>query len=198
MHYADQGIVRGRHREQQNEQAWCLTVVTNSVVAWHTEYLGLAVAQLRRAGRAIDDEVLAHISPARSGSVNFFGSIAVDYDREIAQFDGTGHRPLRRRRGLTAWPVGSERRRAMNEDGAEQCWCPNDADGAGAWTVEGRTDPATGPGGACARTGTASRPQPVRRPRAGRDPRPRRGRCRDHLPAAGPVLTLRRHGLMSG
>ncbi|WNM50297.1 Tn3 family transposase [Kitasatospora sp. CM 4170] len=141
MHYADQGIVRGRHREQQNEQAWCLTVVTNSVVAWHTEYLGLAVAQLRRAGRAIDDEVLAHISPARSGSVNFFGSIAVDYDREIAQFDGTGHRPLRRRRGLTAWPVGSERRRAMNEDGAEQCWCPNDADGAGAWTVEGEDGP---------------------------------------------------------
>ncbi|WP_436776395.1 hypothetical protein [Yinghuangia sp. YIM S09857] len=50
---------------------------------------------LRRTGRAIDDEVLARISPACSESVNFHGTIAVDYDRELAQLDGTGHRLLR-------------------------------------------------------------------------------------------------------
>ncbi|MEU3753526.1 Tn3 family transposase [Streptomyces olivoreticuli] len=47
-----------RRPEQQNEQAWCLTVVTNAVV-------------------------------------NYYGSITVDYERELAQLDDQGHRPLR-------------------------------------------------------------------------------------------------------
>jgi Tn3 transposase DDE domain len=49
---------------------WCLTIATNAVVTWTTEYNGLAVTALRRAGRDIDDAVLAHIWPAsRSGRV---------------------------------------------------------------------------------------------------------------------------------
>ncbi len=32
-------------------------------MAWTTEYYGLAVDSMRAAGRRIDDEVLAHISP---------------------------------------------------------------------------------------------------------------------------------------
>ncbi|MDV5142889.1 Tn3 family transposase [Streptomyces sp. SBC-4] len=81
--------------EQQNEQAWCLTVVTNAVVCWHTEYLTLAVDELRGAGRVVDAEVLAHISPAGSSVVNYYGSITVDYEHELAQLDEQGHRPLR-------------------------------------------------------------------------------------------------------
>jgi Tn3 transposase DDE domain-containing protein len=50
--------------------AWCLTLVTNAVVAWSTEYYGLAVEQMRAAGRRVDDEVLAHISPAYSENTN--------------------------------------------------------------------------------------------------------------------------------
>lgn len=69
--------------------------MTNAVVCWHTEYMGLAVGELRGAGREVDAEVLAHISPARSSAVNFYGSITVDYDRELAQLDEKGHRPLR-------------------------------------------------------------------------------------------------------
>jgi hypothetical protein len=69
--------------------------VTNSVVCWHTEYLGLAVDELRIAGREVDAEVLAHISPARSSVVNYYGSLTVDYERELAQPDEQGHRPLR-------------------------------------------------------------------------------------------------------
>ncbi|MEU5726768.1 Tn3 family transposase [Micromonospora sp. NPDC047738] len=70
-------------------------VATNAVICWHTEYMGLAVDQLREAGRAVDAEVLAHISPARSSAVNYYGSITVDYERELAQLDERGHRPLR-------------------------------------------------------------------------------------------------------
>ena len=37
---------------QQTEQAWCLTLVTNAVVAWTTEYYGLAVDVDARRGPA--------------------------------------------------------------------------------------------------------------------------------------------------
>lgn len=47
------------------------------------------------AGRHVDDSVLAHISPAHSENVNFFGTISVDVDRELAQLDAAGYRPLR-------------------------------------------------------------------------------------------------------
>ncbi|MFI6701898.1 Tn3 family transposase [Streptomyces sp. NPDC050509] len=95
LHYAREGKVTRRRPEQQNEQAWCLTVVTNAVVCWHTEYMGQAVGELRTAGRGVDAEVLAHIPPARSSVVNCYGPITVDYERELAQPDDQGHRPLR-------------------------------------------------------------------------------------------------------
>ena len=78
--YAHEGAVRARHLQEQTEQAWCLTLVTNAVVAWTTEYYGLAVESMRAAGRRIDDEVLAHISPAHNENINFFGSIDVDIE----------------------------------------------------------------------------------------------------------------------
>lgn len=62
---------------------------------WHTEYMGLAVGELRDAGREVDTEVLAHISPARSSVVNYYGPITVDYEHDLAQLDDQGHRPLR-------------------------------------------------------------------------------------------------------
>jgi hypothetical protein len=40
--------------------------------------MGLAVDQLREAGREVDAEVLAHTSPARSSAVNYYGSFTVD------------------------------------------------------------------------------------------------------------------------
>ncbi|MFG3019705.1 hypothetical protein ACGFZQ_14350 [Streptomyces sp. NPDC048254] len=43
----------------------------------------------------MDTEVLAHISPARSSVVNYYGSITIDYEHELAQLDEKGHRPLR-------------------------------------------------------------------------------------------------------
>ncbi len=64
-------------------------------MAWTTEYYGLAVDSMRAAGRLIDDDVLAHISPAHSENINFFGAIDVDIDAELAQLAPTGYRPLR-------------------------------------------------------------------------------------------------------
>ncbi len=64
--YAHEGAVRRRHLQHQTEQAWCLTLATNAVIAWTTEYLGLAVTQFRAQGRRVDDVLLAHISPSTS------------------------------------------------------------------------------------------------------------------------------------
>jgi Tn3 transposase DDE domain len=87
LFYAHEGAGRRRHLETQTEQAWCLTLVTNAVV---TDYYGLAVDTMCKTGRHVPDEVLAHISPAHSDNVNYFGSITVDIDRELAQLGGTG------------------------------------------------------------------------------------------------------------
>lgn len=96
--YAHEGAIRHRHLAAQTEQAWCLTLLTNSVVTWTTEYYGLAIAQMRVEGRAVDDELLAHISPAHSENVDFFGTINVEVDTELAKLDPAGYRPLRPRR----------------------------------------------------------------------------------------------------
>jgi TnpA family transposase len=58
--YAHEGALRRRHHAGQSEQMWCLTLATNAIVCWMSEYHGLAVTALRATGRRIDDEVLAH------------------------------------------------------------------------------------------------------------------------------------------
>ena len=40
------------------------------------------MASMRAAGRRIDDDVLAHISPAHSENINVFGSIDVDLNNQ--------------------------------------------------------------------------------------------------------------------
>jgi hypothetical protein len=43
LHYAQQGVVAVPHLADQTEQTWCLTVLTNAVITWTTEYYQLAV-----------------------------------------------------------------------------------------------------------------------------------------------------------
>lgn len=75
-------------------QAWCLTLWTNRVVTWTTEYYSKAAIDLRAQGRDVPDEVLAHISPGHSDNINFFGTIHVDVEAELAKLSD-GWRPLR-------------------------------------------------------------------------------------------------------
>lgn len=78
-------------------------MLTNAVITWTTEYYQLAVQQLRESGRDVPDQVLAHISPAHSENVNFFGVISVDVEAELAKLDTGGWRPLR---PVSTDPVG--------------------------------------------------------------------------------------------
>ncbi|WP_165959671.1 Tn3 family transposase [Nonomuraea longispora] len=59
---AQQGTIARPHLERQTEQAWCLTLPANSVVAWTTEYYSRAVLELRSQGREVSNEILSHIS----------------------------------------------------------------------------------------------------------------------------------------
>ena len=93
--YAGEGALRRRHHEEQTEQMWCLTLATNAVVTWTTEYHGLAVTALRHAGRDVDDAVLAHIWPTHHENVHFYGTHSVDVAGELAKLDSDGYRPLR-------------------------------------------------------------------------------------------------------
>jgi TnpA family transposase len=95
LHYAQQGTIGRPLLADQSEQAWCLTVLTNSVITWTTEYYQLAVQQLRGQGRDVPGKILAHISPAHSENVNFFGVITVDVEAELAKLDPAGWRPRR-------------------------------------------------------------------------------------------------------
>jgi len=92
--YSHEGHVRHRHHEDQSEQALCLTVVTNAIVAWTTEYLNLAVGQLRAVGRHVDDQLLVHISPGHNENIGFYGTFSFEVDTELAQLVD-GYRPLR-------------------------------------------------------------------------------------------------------
>src|SRR5674536_168907 len=61
--YAHEGAVRRHHLAAQTEQAWCLTIATNAISAWTTEYLGLAAEELR--GRNQIGRVTWQSRPAR-------------------------------------------------------------------------------------------------------------------------------------
>ncbi len=87
LHYAQQGAIGKPLLADQTEQAWCLTVLTNAVITWTTEYCQIAVQDLRAKGRAVPDEILAYISPAHSKNINFFGVITVDVKAELAKLD---------------------------------------------------------------------------------------------------------------
>jgi hypothetical protein len=83
------------HLVDQTEQAWCLTLLTNSVICWTTEYYSKAIAELRAQGREVPDQLLSHIAPGHSENINFFGMINVDVEAELAKLDGGGWRPPR-------------------------------------------------------------------------------------------------------
>jgi hypothetical protein len=92
--YAGEGALRRRHREQQTEQMWRLTLATNAIVCWSTEYHGLDPAALRGEGRDVDDEVLARIWPTHHENMHFYGTHSGDIDGELA-LDADGSRPPR-------------------------------------------------------------------------------------------------------
>lgn len=53
----------------------------------------LAVTMLRRAGRHINDEVVAHLWPTHHANIHFCGTHTVDINGELAKLNTNGYRP---------------------------------------------------------------------------------------------------------
>ncbi|RSM95294.1 hypothetical protein DMB42_50180 [Nonomuraea sp. WAC 01424] len=94
LHYAQQGAMVRPHLQDQTEQSWCLTILTNAVITWTTEYYAMGIKELRAQGREVPDELLSFIAPGHRENINFFGFIEVDIEGETAKLDD-GWRPLR-------------------------------------------------------------------------------------------------------
>ncbi|WP_436762312.1 Tn3 family transposase [Streptosporangium sp. V21-05] len=90
-HYAQQGTIVRPHL---TDQSWCLTILTNAVITWTTEYYGKGITELRAQGREVPDELLSFIAPGHRENINFFGFIEVDIEGETAKLDD-GWRPPR-------------------------------------------------------------------------------------------------------
>jgi Tn3 transposase DDE domain len=102
--YAGESAARRRRHEQQSEtdvvpDPWQPTQSS----AGAPEYHGLGVAALRRGGRPVDDEVLAHIWPSQHENVHFYGTHSVDIDGELAKPDA-GRLPAAATRGRRVDP----------------------------------------------------------------------------------------------
>jgi len=92
LFFAHEGTVRRRHRDQQTDQALCLSLAVNAIITWNTAYLELALEHLATRRGRIDRDLLAHISPALMEHINPYGTYEFPVEDEYARI---GFRPLR-------------------------------------------------------------------------------------------------------
>jgi len=81
LFFAHQGQVRRAQPEDQANQASCLNLVTNAVIAWNTVYMAAVIDRLKSKGERIAPEDLEHLSPARYDHINPYGRYQFRVDR---------------------------------------------------------------------------------------------------------------------
>lgn len=81
--FANEGHIRKRHPEEQTEQALCLNLVTNAVIAYNTLRYQEIFSELKEEGQGLRGRDLIHLSPARHGHINQYGRY--HFDSEITQ-----------------------------------------------------------------------------------------------------------------
>jgi TnpA family transposase len=96
LFFAHQGQIRQRHSEELANQASCLNLVTNAVVAWNTVYMAAAIEQLKAEGHQISDTDIAHLSPARYEHINPYGKYQFDVALNLSRQQLRPLRPPRR------------------------------------------------------------------------------------------------------
>jgi TnpA family transposase len=92
LFFANEGKVRRKDAEEQLNQASCLNLMTNAVVAWNTIYMMAALDVLTAAGYAVEGDDLVHLSPARYEHINPYGKYRFELE---AEWSRTTLRPLR-------------------------------------------------------------------------------------------------------
>ena len=89
---ADKGLIRRKQEEAQTNQAMCLNLITNAVVVWNTVYMQAVLDSLRAEGSSIEEDDVAHLSPARFEHVNPYGKYFFPLEEAERR---QGLRPLR-------------------------------------------------------------------------------------------------------
>ena len=89
---ADKGVIRRKQEEAQTNQAMCLNLITNAVVVWNTVYMQAVLDRLGREGLPVEEDDLAHLSPARFEHVNPYGKYLFPMEQAAQRH---GLRPLR-------------------------------------------------------------------------------------------------------
>jgi TnpA family transposase len=92
LFFANEGKVRRKDAEEQLNQASCLNLMANAVVAWNTTYMMAALDALTAEGYAVEGDDLVHLSPARYEHINPYGKYRFELD---AEWSRTTLRPLR-------------------------------------------------------------------------------------------------------
>ena len=82
----------GSRRRSRRNQARCLNLVTNAVIAWNTVYMAAVIDRLRTKGKPVHEEDLAHLSPARYEHINPYGKYRFEVEEGLSR---TRLRPLR-------------------------------------------------------------------------------------------------------
>lgn len=90
--FARQGELRRRKQEELADQSNCLTLVTNAAIVWNTIYMAAVLDYLKQEGYPINEEDIAHLSPARFDHINPYGKYRFDL---IENQNRQGLRPLR-------------------------------------------------------------------------------------------------------
>jgi len=73
MFHGQQGELRQRYREGQEDQLGALGLVVNVLVLWNTRYLGVTLEHLRAEGAAINPQDVARLSPLGYDHSNLLG-----------------------------------------------------------------------------------------------------------------------------
>ncbi|MCA1588099.1 MAG: transposase, partial [Chloroflexi bacterium] len=88
--YANERHIRQRTPDQQAEQALCLAIVTNAIIAWNTVYTQRVLDQLQAGGELITTSETERISPLAHQHIHLYGHYPFDLATRP-----DGHRPLR-------------------------------------------------------------------------------------------------------
>jgi len=88
--YANEGHIRQRGPEQQGEQALCLAIVVNAILAWNTVYTQHVLDDLRARGQLVTTSEIEHISPLPHQHIHLYGHYPFNTTTRP-----DGHRPLR-------------------------------------------------------------------------------------------------------
>jgi len=88
---ADQELrTRVSHQLNKGEQALCLAIVVNAIIAWNTVYTSRVLDELRAGGEVITTSEIEHISPLAHQHIHLYGHCPFDLSTRP-----DGDRPLR-------------------------------------------------------------------------------------------------------